>query len=404
MLNLKSFKKFLGKGIATINTVVGDITRKISSLFSSKLKKAKPGDEVQLTIPSKQNVTIKEGELQVIQGNYNEALVLLYLYTITIDGVAIAERYKKYLNPIKKNASKWLKDLKGKVKNWKKSLPVIEQGSKDMVRYLANEAIKNDSIIVGGYLDNLSFQRGGIESKADIQIFVEKEGKEQLIGYSLKLYSTKSVGLANTTAVGLAKHLGGDKIGQKVEDAINKDSRLNAMIEKAALLNKTKQALKRIKRGDEEGGIRLLTKYGYSEEEIKKLDIGKIDAERNEARKPINPRIAEVVFKELKPIAKTEEFGQRLLKVLGFTDKDTKMLMSVATDKKHIILDKHPDLDVSNIDLKLVGVQIKVVGPTGKPIVVFGAKEGEKKAFSGKVSFAGVDEYDLANTPVFGEI
>ena len=146
MLNLKSFKKFLGKGIATINTVVGDITRKISSLFSSKLKKAKPGDEVQLTIPSKQNVTIKEGELQVIQGNYNEALVLLYLYTITIDGVAIAERYKKYLNPIKKNASKWLKDLKGKVKNWKKSLPVIEQGSKDMVRYLANEAIKNDSI------------------------------------------------------------------------------------------------------------------------------------------------------------------------------------------------------------------------------------------------------------------
>ena len=82
--------------------------------------------------------------MQVIQGNYNEALVLLYLYTITIDGVAIAERYKKYLNPIKKNASKWLKDLKGKVKNWKKSLPVIEQRSKDMVRYLASEASKND--------------------------------------------------------------------------------------------------------------------------------------------------------------------------------------------------------------------------------------------------------------------
>ena len=40
------------------------------------------------------------------------------------------------------------------------------------------------------------------------------------------------------------------------------------------------------------------------------------------------------------------------------------MLMSVATDKKHIILDKHPDLDVSNIDLKLVG--LSVAGPKSR--------------------------------------
>ena len=79
------------------------------------------------------------------------------------------------------------------------------------------------------------------------------------------------------------------------------------------------------------------------------------------------------------------------------------MLMAVTTAKKSIIIDKHPDLDVSNIDLKLSGVSILVVGPTGKTIVSFGVKEGERKALAGKVSFADVDPVDLANYPAFGE-
>ena len=35
---------------------------------------------------------------------------------------------------------------------------------------------------------------------------------------------------------------------------------------------------------------------------------------------------------------------------IGFTDKDTKMLMAVTTKNKSEIIDAHPDLDVSNID------------------------------------------------------
>jgi len=124
---------------------------------------------------------------------------------------------------------------------------------------------------------------------------------------------------------------------------------------------------------------------------------------RQEARKPINPRLAEITYNVLKPYAKTPSFSENLLKLLGFKDKDTKMLMAVTTAKKSIIIDKHPDLDVSNITLKLSGVSILVVGPTGKTIVSFGVKEGERKALAGKVSFADVEPVDLANYPAFEE-
>ena len=113
--------------------------------------------------------------------------------------------------------------------------------------------------------------------------------------------------------------------------------------------------------------------------------------------------LPQITYKALKPYVKTPSFSENLLKLLGFADKDTKMLMAVTTAKKSIIIDKHPDLDVSNIDLKLSGVSILVVGPTGKTIVSFGVKEGERKALAGKVSFASVEPVDLANYAAFEE-
>ena len=113
--------------------------------------------------------------------------------------------------------------------------------------------------------------------------------------------------------------------------------------------------------------------------------------------------LAKITYEVLKPYAKTPSFGENILKMLGFADKDTKMLMAITTDKKSIIMDKHPDLDISNIDLRLKGVQILVVGPKGKTIVNFGVKEGEQKKLSGKVSFASVEPVDLANYPTFEE-
>ena len=85
--------------------------------------------------------------------------------------------------------------------------------------------------------------------------------------------------------------------------------------------------------------------------EIKKIiESNKFGKLRGEARKPINPRVAKITYNILKKYAKTPSFGENILKILGFTDKDTKMLMAITTAKKSIIMDKHPDLDISNID------------------------------------------------------
>lgn len=409
-----SFKDFVKGGVLKLKSVWTSLKSKISSLFSDKLKNAELGDEIKITIPVEIKTEIekelKEGALAAIQGNYNEVLVLLMLYSISVPGVKIATKYEKYRNDIINSVEKWKNDLKTKVSadNFSKAEAIIKKGSEDMARYLIAEAVKNDSVIIGGYSDNLSFQRGGISSKADIQLFLKKKGKEVLQGYSLKLYTGKTVGLANTTAVGLATHLGGKAAGEAVKKAIKSDSRLRELIEIAKGFDKIKQELKRLGKGGDSEKLakKELKKLGYTEQGMMGLDINVIDKKRNEARKPINPRIAEIVFKVLKPISKTPEFAENTLNIMGFTDKDTKMLMSVITvgkkGMKSEIIAEHPELDLSNIKLELSGVSLNVKGPTGKVIASFGVKEGEKQAISGKVSFAEVDPYEFIDSaPLF---
>ncbi len=409
-----SFKDFVKGGVLKLKSVWTSLKDKISSLFSSELKNTEIGDEIAITIPIEIKVEmekeLKEGALAAIQGNYNEVLVLLMLYSISMPGVKIAKKYEKYRNDIVNSVAKWKNDLKTKVssENFAKAEMIIKKGSEDMARYLISEAVKNDAVIIGGYSDNLSFQRGGISSKADIQLFLRKNGKETLQGYSLKLYTGKQVGLANTTAVGLATHLGGKKAGDAVKKAIKEDARLRELIEVAKQFDKIKQAIKGLNKGGsaEVSAKKALTKLGYTEQGMMALDINVIDKKRNEARKPINPRVAEIVYSVLKPISKKEEFAENILKIMGFTDKDTKMLMSVITfNKKGVkseIIAEHPELDLSKITLERSGVSLNIKGPTGKVIASFGVKEGEKQAISGKVSFADVEPYDFINSaPLF---
>lgn len=406
-----SFKDFIGGGVIKLKSVWTTLKRKISTLFSAKLRRANLGDEVQITIPIEMNAEVEKqlketGALAAIQGNYNEVLVLSILYTINSQYVDISEKYEKYRASIFDSVSKWANDLKNKVspESFTKAETIIKRGSEDMAKYLITEAAKNDAVIIGGYSDNLSFQRGGIASKADIQLFLRKNGEEILQGYSLKLYTSKSVGLANTSAVGLARHLAGEKAAAEVKNAIASDARLVSMIEKAKMLDKTKQELKRVLSKNDKAvalGIKELKKLNYSENDIAKLDIKQVDAERNEARKPINPRVSEIVYGVLKKYAGTEVFAENILRIMGFSDKDTKMLMSVVTfgksGMKSQIIDKHPELDLSNISLVLSGVSLHIKGPNGKTLLTFGVKEGEKTSVSGKVSFADVDPYDLGD-------
>jgi hypothetical protein len=378
--------------IDKIKRVWTSIKGKIKSLFS-KVKNLNPGEETIITIPAlktehkieymNQKALLNEGALAAIKGNYNEALTCQYVLDQDgKKGVEITPKYNKYRSQINTTVSKWDQDLKNAAgTKYAAAKKIIETGSKDMAKYLIGSVINEDAIIIGIYLDNLAFQ-GGVEFKADIQVAVMKEGKERLDAYSLKLYSGKSVGLANTSPKGLAGHLAGSSAKKVVEDAIKNDSALQKLIEKA------KEADQEVRKAKKEGDT---TAADYWRQK------------RKEARNPINPILAKITYKALKPYAKTPGFSENLLKLLGFADKETKMLMAVTTAKKSIIIDEHPDLDVSNIDLRLSGVSINVVGPTGKTIVSFGVKEGERKALSGKVSFADVEPVDLADYPVFEE-
>ena len=170
--------------------------------------------------------------------------------------------------------------------------------------------------------------------------------------------------------------------------------------------------MKKHLRGDKNATRKLKDLRGFSDKEINNLDPKKLRAERGALRSPINPRVAKIVYDIVNKYAKADwvAFGENVLKILGFKDKHTKMLMGVLEDpnKRTVIIDNHPDLDLSKITLEHVGVSIKVVGPPDekgkkKTIVSFGVKEGEKKAVTGKVSFANVTPVDLASFPIFNE-
>ena len=199
-----------------------------------------------------------------------------------------------------------------------------------------------------------------------------KEGKEELQDFSLKLYSTKSVGLANSTASGLAGHLVGPKGKSEVDKIIEQDEELQTLMKVANQLDRTKNALKDYNSSNEKkqkSGLNRLTKYGFKPAQIKKLNIDKLRDERQIARTDINPRLAEIAFDVITKFQKKnpKQFNENLLEILVFNDHDTKILMAVTTKRGSVIIDRHPELDLNNIKLVRTGVSIKVVGPTGKP-------------------------------------
>lgn len=393
--------------VRKIKAVWTTLKRAIVKLFRSKVRKAKIFDTVEITIPRQVKEDIMNempilnedsGAIGAIKGNYNEALVCQFLFDHKGQGVNISQNYEKYRAGIKQTVTDWDSKLKvADQKSYSKNIKIIRKGSADMANYLISAAVSEQATIVGAYLDNLAFQ-DGIDFKADIRVAVMKEGKEILDGYSLKLYSNKTVGLANTTARGLCGHLGGSEAEKKFDDLSKKDNTLHDLIAKAKGINNIKQDFKKHLRGDEKATNRLKTLRGLTDAEIEKLDIKTLDAERKEARSPINTRVAALVYQVLKEYEGTDTLGEKILDILGFNDKETKMLMAITTEKKSEIIAAHPDLDLSQIKIEDPNgrVSINIIGPTGKKIVSFNVKEGEQRKVSGSVSFAGIDpeEYD----------
>jgi len=404
---IRAAKKLGNLFVRKIKAVWTTLKRAIVKLFRSKVRKAEIFDTVEITIPQQVKEDImnempilkeESGAIGAIKGNYNEALVCQFLFDHRGKEVNISQNYEKYRAGIKQTVTDWDKKLKvADQKNYTKNIKIIRKGSADMANYLISAAVSEQATIVGAYLDNLAFM-DGIDFKADIRVAVMKEGKEILDGYSLKLYSNKTVGLANTTARGLCGHLAGSKAEKEFDNLAKKDNILHDLIAKAKGINNIKQDFKKHLKGDEKATNRLKTLRGLTDADIEKLDIKELDVERKAARSPINTRIAALVYNVLKGYEGSDALGERVLDILGFNDKETKMLMAITTEKKSEIIAAHPDLDLSQIKIEdpKGRVSINIIGPTGKRIVSFNVKEGEQKKVSGSVSFAGIDpeEYD----------
>ena len=398
MSKISSFRDFTKRALTKIKSTWSKVRAKIKSAILTRLKKVDPGQEVIIKLPAAGSDNLvteaRSGDVEAIKGNYNEALLLQMIYETKDPTIQISDKYKKNKSSIDQKVKQWSDALKNS-SGGEKAKPVIIQGTKAMLQYLIQTTKQADSIIIGGFLDNLSFQRGGIGTKGDIGLHIMKEGKEELQDFSLKLYSTKSVGLANTSAGGLAGHLVGPQGKSEVDKIIEKDEELQVLMKAANTLDRTKNALKDYNSNNEkkkQSGLNRLTKYGFKPSQIKKLDINKLRDQRQIARTDINPRLAQISFDVITKFQKKnpKKFNENLLEILGFNDHDTKILMAVTTKKGSVIIDRHPELDLNNVKLVKTGVSIKVVGPTGKTVVTFGFKEGEKKAVTGKISYASV--------------
>jgi hypothetical protein len=175
--------------------------------------------------------------------------------------------------------------------------------------------------------------------------------------------------LANSTKASLVRNLCGDAEADKFMKELNSDPKFKQMDK---LAKETNSAVKRAKKDGEDEDY-----------------VNDLRSDREEARYPLNQYLAEKVANKLNSFYKSspenkEIFLKNLLKIMGYEDKETKFLMALVGPKqvkvgKSQIIDKHPSLDFSDIDIvnDPGKVSVKVINrKTNKVLVNFVAKEG----------------------------
>lgn len=368
----------------------------INILITNSMSDLEPGEETEITIPSSINKDksgiespnpVSEGALEAIRGNYNEALTVKYVIQkneTPIDIVLtedINENYVTKVVQLNDEGKRYIPEVESVVNIWDKKLrdvagtkyeeirSVISLASNDMSSYIINSVGKNRGNILQIFLDNKSFLQGA-EFKADIRLKVKKSsGEEVLDAYSLKMYQTKNVNLSNSTKASLIRNLCGEEESVKFTSELKSDKKFKDLDADA------KEA---------EQGVKYAKNNNEDEEFINQLR-----KERTDARYPLNQYLAEKVANKLNSFYKSspenkELFIKNLLKIMGYEDKETKFLMALVGPKqvkagKSQIIDKHPALDFSDIDIihEPGTVSIKIINKkTNKPLVIFSAKEG----------------------------
>lgn len=345
----------------------------------------------------------KSGAIDAMKGLYNEALVCEYIWehkdisVVNIDKI----KYKEFKNEFSTN----INNYKSKIKDTK-VISEIETGSRAMANYLINNAKIKGLIIVGVFQ---SGKKTTITEKKDISIIVRRGlSKEEILNYSLKLYSGKEIGMSNSTSLRTVYNL-------TAKDGVppEKSKLTNIYTEKFELiLEKKKQTDPKFKKYfNILSDIRKKMNALKNQVSINPELSDKIEIKLNKYRKVvtllrnyINPIYAEIVFTILKEFSGDDNnkkiLVRNLLQLLGFTNMETKILLSIMKENSEgnkvvdAILDEHPDFDLSNINLtKPAKVTIRI--NNGQELIVkLNFSEGEKQKVKGLVSFKKVKSVD----------
>ena len=444
------WKKYVAQPIAGAWSYFVDKVRSmINTIISRTLSLLKfPGDLTTITIPAQKKPpmvdALKEGALQAIKGNYNEALTCKYIadnnkvpIKITIisenkelnevsedEGtvvVYLSSDGHREVSTIQNIVSQWDNKLKEEAKgNYNELFKIIDMGSRDMTQYIMETTLKDDGLITAVKLKNLSFLKGA-EFKGDMELTIEKAGREIIRNYSLKLQQGLTVNLWNTTAVKMLEDLVGKEARIKAEIEFEKDTEYNAYFHNAKESAEELKMAKRIysnKNKDKSiDDIFKQSRYNFSDHQFKtKLkNIVKtnrlkdfIEIKREERgfyRGDVNLIVAKIIYKVLNSYFNDPKYKalilDNLLKHIGFNDKDTRFLMAIVGNAelkrgKCTILDRHPELNLKDSTLVYSGgVSIKIVGPTGKTLLSIDIKEGEQRIVSTKVNFKDIEPHKL---------
>jgi hypothetical protein len=255
----------------------------------------------------------------------------------------------------------------------------IYRGSEAMALYIIGKARDKGCVITGVKLDTYAFTVNKNE-KRDIIVELKKDGEKMFDNYSLKLYTDPEISLVTTSPVELINKLIGSAAAQEASSIFER----NADLQRYLSLSQE------------------LTNF-IKQEKVDKEQKARLEDERKILRNKINPMFADVMYDILEKYHKKDpiDFAERLLKMIGFDNEETKLLIAIAkrlsNGMKVSIIDKHPELDLRhvNIEHNYGSTAVRIKDIRGRVIITFKAKEGERKNVSGSMLFSKKAEVDL---------
>ena len=418
------------------------ITREISpeSEISDEPRNNTDDDQSSVeAIPDGDVENIKEGAVEAIKGYYNESLTCLNIikkhgHSINVNLLYESPSVEKNDEMIVVNLNNpnggsvkkiidevnrynlLLKQLSGK--KYEELLSIIQIASDNMSDHLINEVGLSGGVIREVILTGKTEISKGVSHKADIRLKITKNSVQSYKAYSLKMYSSKSLNLANLGSLSAVGKLTDLETNKNFLSELEKNKTYK--MSKVAYLKV--EALKNQFQSNKINGKTLISDLSLipvpNDIDIKKLIDAQIEQieliNKSEQSKDaivdnlreirriigfsMNPIYSQYVYVAIKNYIKNidnkQNFCKNLLDILGFSDKDTDILLSVVGPKqiklgKSEIITKHPELNLDDVDVtyKPGSVTIDVINTVNKKsLIKFTSKEGASVLF-GTVKF-----------------